>query len=140
MSHTSDIIDGLIALINTTLPAYRAVDGYESVDALDGGELKRVPVAMVFNPNLASDTIEYQQRSETWSFTVLLVRAPNEPRDPTEGLQLRTDAEALRTAIDWDADLDALTDDIRVAGWDLHEEGVVNTIAAMLVTSVTVIN
>ena len=140
MSRTSDIIDGLITLINATLPSYRTVDGYISVDALDGGTLSREPVAMVFNPTLASDTIEYQQRSETNTFSILLVRAPNTDTDPTEGLQLRTDTEALRTAIDWDAGLDALTDDVRVAGWDLHEESPTNTIAAILVQAVTVTN
>jgi hypothetical protein len=140
MSRTSDIIDALIALINTTLPAYRTVDGYVSVDALDGGTLKREPVAMVFNPTLASDTIEFQQRSETNTFTVLLVRAPNAEKDPTEGLQLRTDTETLRTAVDDDPGLDALTDDVRVAGWDLHEESPTNTIASIIVESVTVTN
>jgi hypothetical protein len=140
MSHTTDVIEALIAAINTTLPSYRAVDGYEDINSLDGGTLQREPVAMVFNPNLASETLAYQQRSETWTYTVVLVRAPNELRDPSEGLQLRTDAESLRTAIDNSVALNALTDDISVAGWDLHEEGATNTIAAMIVEDVTVTN
>jgi hypothetical protein len=139
-SHPTDVIDGIIAAINATLPEYRAIDGYISIDALDGGTLKREPVAMVFNPNLVSETIAYQQRSQTWTYTLLLIRAPNELRDPSEGLQLRADTQAMITAIDNSVALNALTDDIKIAGTDLHEEGATNTISAMLVEDTTVTN
>jgi hypothetical protein len=139
-SHTTDVIDGIIAAINATLPSYRAIDGYISIEALDGGTLKREPVAMVFNPSLASETIAYQQRSQTWTYRLILVRAPNELRDPSEGLQLRADTQALITAINSDTTLDALTDDIKVSLTDLHEEGATHTISDMFVEDVTVTN
>jgi hypothetical protein len=138
MSLTSDIVERLINLIGETLPEYSAQDGYTPVESLDDGALSRLPVVMIFDPTLATEELPFQQRRETITVRLFLIRVQDGVAQ--NALQIRDDVEALRTAVDGDAALEALTDNIYTAAWEHHEDGKRHVIADTVIEAQKVVN
>jgi hypothetical protein len=134
-SLTSMLVDGIISVINTELPDFVTTDGYLPLESLDIGSLGRVPQAMVFDPNAATERLSFHQVRETNTFRVFLLR--KQDGEGQNGLQIRADTQAFSIGVANDAALNNLTDSISVSVIELNEEGATYVAADILVTSVT---
>lgn len=125
VSFIGDFIAAIEGRVTAALPAYTLVS---DVRALSSIPPDQYPAAMVANPSIATDRLDFQQDDTTIQAQVFLLRSPGDVA------QLRTDVETLRTSIYSTPDLGGIVDDSWISDTALDETQKPRVAAGLIVS------
>ncbi len=119
------IMTSIQAAIEVALPAYTRVDAfYTAADKVDSGDY---PIAMIYDPVVASTRARERQKDQTMQVKALFIR------NKDESVAMRDDLDAVAEYLETVPTLAASVDDARATDWGSAEGQQARSTGGMLI-------